>query len=177
MRFVKLNVLAVAFVITTSAAARQIESWPYERLFKEADLIVIASAEETTTTEDRASGVRLKDVLIGQNTTFKVISVLKGKTGDGPLTILHFKVKDGIQNMNGLVAFRTKPVVVSGGKRLTYEASLGTPQYLLFLKVSEKGRFEPLSGQTDPRLSVREIYAPLPEVMDEQPPHGSVIQR
>ena len=163
-----LTVLLALFV--SSAAARQIENWPYDRLFKEADVIVIASAQGTVASDDQASDERWKASLVGQRTTFSVINTLKGHVDDGPITVLHFKLKDGVLTQDGplLVAFRTKGPKIEGGGAVKYKAMLGTPQHLLFLKRSEGGRLEPVSGQIDPALSVKEIYAPLPAVMDEK---------
>ena len=162
--------LLVSMLLVTSAAARQIENWSYDRLFKEADVIVIASAKGTVQSEDKASDERWKASLIGQRTTFSVIHTLKGQLANGPLTVVHFKLKDGVVSQNGplLVNFRTKGPKIEGGGAVKYEAVLSTPQYLLFLKRSEGGRFEPVSGQMDPALSVKEIYEPLPAVMDER---------
>lgn len=160
----------VVALFVASAAARQIENWSYDRLFKEADVIVIASAQGTVQSEDKASDERWKASLIGQHTTFSVVQTLKGQLDDGPLTVLHFKLKDGVATQNGplLVAFRTKGPTIEGGGSVKYKAILSTPQYLLFLKRSDGGRLEPVSGQIDPALSVKEIYAPLPAVMDEK---------
>lgn len=160
----------VLSLFVASAAARQIEAWSYDRLFKEADLIVIASAQGTVPSEDQAPDERWGPSLIGQHTTFAVLQTLKGQVNDGPLTVLHFKLKDGVVTQGGplLVAFRTRGPTIEGGGSVKYKAILSTPQYLLFLKRSEGGRFEPVSGQIDPALSVKEIYAPLPAVMDEE---------
>lgn len=43
-----------------------------------------------------------------------------------------------------------------------YSIMLGPPEYLLFLKRTADGRLEPVSGQIDPALSVREMHRPLP---------------
>jgi hypothetical protein len=67
-----------------------------------------------------------------------------------------------------LVAFRTKGIKIEGCGTVKYDTVLSTPQYLLFLKRSAGGRLEPLSGQMDPLFSVKEIYSPLPAVMDEK---------
>ena len=82
--------------------------------------------------------------------------------------VLHFKVKPNLAMQDGplLVSFRTKGPRIEGGGNVKYVAQLSTPQYLLFLKTADKDRFSPVSGQTDPKLSVKEIYAPLPDVMD-----------
>lgn len=163
-----LTILLTLFV--APAVARQIENWPYDRLFKEADVIVIASAQGTEASDDQASDERWKASLVGQHTTFALINTLKGHVDDGPITVLHFKLKDGVLTQDGplLVAFRTKGPKIEGGGAVKYKAMLSTPQYLLFLKRSEGGRLEPVSGQIDPALSVKEIYAPLPAVIDDK---------
>src|SRR4051812_13424996 len=94
-----LAVLMALFV--ASAAARPIENWPYDRLFKEADVIVIASAQGTVASDDQASDERWKASLVGQRTTFSVINTLKGHVDDGPITVLHFKLKDGVLTQDG----------------------------------------------------------------------------
>jgi hypothetical protein len=42
---------------------------------------------------------------------------------------------------------------------------LAPPGYLLFLKQGKDGRYEPVSGQIDAELSVKEVNSPLPEVL------------
>jgi hypothetical protein len=129
---------------------------------------VIASAKDSADTDDRAADERWRASLVGRNTTFTVDAVLKGQPGDRPLKVLHYRMKDGVQAQNGplLVAFRTKSPVIEGGGAAKYKASLGTPQYLMFLRALPDGRYEPVSGQVDPALSVKEIYAPLPSVIE-----------
>jgi len=178
MRAIAFTALGALLMLTNSAAARQIESWPYERLFKEADVVVIATAQGSVGTDDHAADDRWKGSLDGQNTTFNVHTVLKGDVATRPLTVLHFKLNDGVMTKNGplLVAFRTKGPTIEGGGSMKYEANLGTPQYLLFLKAAHNGRFEPVSGQIDPRLSVKEIYSPLPAVIDGRPGPSKTLQ-
>ena len=108
-------VLMALFV--ASATARQIENWPYERLFKEADVIVIASAQGTVESDDKAADERWKASLIGQHTSFAVINTLKGQVDNGPIKVLHFKLKAGVLTQDGplLVAFRTKGPKIEGG--------------------------------------------------------------
>lgn len=165
----RFTVLAFAFFVA-SATARQIASWSYDRLFKEADVIVIASAQGTTASDDLPPDGRWKSALVGQRTTFSVINTLKGHVDDGPITVVHFKLKDGVATEDGplLVAFRTEEIKIEGCGKVKYDTTLSTPQYLLFLKRSASRRLEPLSGQIDALLSVKEIYSPLPAVMDEK---------
>ena len=169
MRTAILMTLLLPALFVGSAAGRQIEDWSYDRLFKEADLVVIASAQETADSDDPAPDDRWKTRLVGQRTTFSVITTLKGQHEDSEMTVQHFRLRDGVVTNDGplLVAFRTKGLTINGGGSVKYIAALSTPQYLLFLKRSEGGRLEPVSGQLDPKLSVKEIYEPLPVVMDE----------
>lgn len=170
MRGSTIVVLIALLAFAALSPARQAESWPYERLFKEASLIVIATPMGTVVTDDRMSDPLYRDYLIGQNTTFKIESVIKGQAA-GPITVLHFKAKPGQALQNGpfLVSFHTKTRMVTGTAtdKQEYKAELGPPQYLLFLKISDKGRFEPVSGQVDPIWSVKEMYTPPPVMISE----------
>jgi len=170
-------IILLAFV--ASASARQIEIWSYDRLFKEADLVLIASAQATVETDDHTKDDRWKRSLVGQKTTFTVQSVLKGQVDDGSVAVIHFKLRDGLQSSNGpmLVHFRTKGIVIHGNGPIKFEALLGPPQYLLFLKATDDGCFEPVSGQIDPILSVKEIYSPLPSVIDAEPGKPATVQQ
>jgi hypothetical protein len=155
-RLIPAAALAVALTAGT-APARPIENWEYERLFKEADLVVIARAESTADDDSRLkTGWDAK--FLGRVTTFKVQSALKGKA-DGALKVLHYKLEDGVSIINGplLVAFRSKARRIAGKGKAVMEAA---PEYLLFLKRGKDGRYEPVSGQIDPALSVREIHRP-----------------
>jgi len=142
--------------------ARPIESWPYERLFKEADLVVIARAEDTNDTKDRFSAEGWKAEFIGQDTRFVAQSVLKGKLGDEKkFTVLHYRLPEGFAIGNGplLVKFRHDSLMLSGKVNGTaFQADLAAPEYLLFLRLRKDGRYEPVSGQFDPVLSVRELH-------------------
>jgi hypothetical protein len=149
------------------APARFVEDWPYERLFKEADLIVFATALKTEAANDKPPEQNWPCEFAAQNTTFKVEHALKGKAQGEQIKVLHFKfgeLKKGLDPndfSNGLiidgpllVAFRAGEVMVTVGKD---HAVLPTPEYLLFLKRLKDGRYEPVSGLIDPAQSVREV--------------------
>ena len=142
--------------------ARLIPSWPYERLFKEADLVVIARAEDTNDTNDPYSEEGWKGKFVGQNTQFVAQSVLKGKLGDEKkLTVLHYRLAEGVAIANGpsLVKFRKDSLMLSGTVNgIAFQSNLGRPEYMLFLRLRKDGRYEPVSGQFDPALSVRELH-------------------
>jgi hypothetical protein len=151
---------------TGQATARLLESWPYERLFKEADLVVIAKAVAVADSGEKTTDNPWKVEFQGVTTTFEAHHVLKGKV-DKKLKVLHFRLKDGQDVRNGLllVSFRLKGFSIN---TKTMKAGVGTPEYLLFLKTRSDGRYEPVSGRVDPELSVREVYSPLPMSREER---------
>jgi hypothetical protein len=161
--------VTLAFVLFVASAtfARPIADWPYEKLFKEADLVVIATAKGTRATEDTLDGP-YKEHLLGQVTTLTVRSVLKGDAKPGTVEVLHFVEKGEMRLPNGpmLVVFRTTPAHVEAK---TYQTHVGTPDYLIFLKAEKDGRYSPVAGQVDSELSVKEIYRPLPDVFFKKP--------
>jgi hypothetical protein len=154
--------LGVVSFISVPAHARLIENWPYERLFKEADLVVIATAGETADTKDRFSTKGWKAEFIGQETQFVAHSILKGKLGaEKKLTVLHYRLPKGVLIANGplLVKFRKDALALKGTiNGNTFKAGLGRPDYLLFLRLRPDGRYEPVSGEVDPALSIRELH-------------------
>jgi len=156
-----LGALFVLGLAGRPAAGRLIENWPYERLFKEADLVVIAEATAVADADDPAPFERVRDLLQAQVTTFAVEHALKGKPAGAEIRVLHFRLngKKEIDNGPMLVAFRTKPAEVALRDGPTVAVGKGT--YLLFLKVRKDGRYEPVSGQYDPVLSVRELDSPM----------------
>lgn len=151
--------------LATAVTGRLIENWPYDRLFREADVVVIAVAEKTAETQDRFDPKIWTTQFIGQSTTFVVASTLKGKA-EKKLEVLHYKVPPNALLENGplLVTFRTEPIRI---ERPNLQARFGPPEYLLFLKRLPDGRLAPVSGAIDPELSVREIYSPLPAVFEK----------
>jgi hypothetical protein len=162
------TVVAFAFVCASLASARQIENWPYDRLFKEADLVVIASAKEVKAGDEPAP-----EVFGGAASTrvamLEVNATLKGEAKGGRVEVLHYKLKDGVMSSNGpmLVTFRTTEIRID---TQSLKAVIGPPEYLVFLKAEKDGRYVPVSGHYDARLSVREVYQPLsPRIFGEEP--------
>ena len=141
-------------LLSTAVFARIHEHWPYDRLTKHADVIVIATpvsvhdtAEKTTLpniVRTDTNNVRSEIPAIGVETTFTILSVLKGDTGTNSLVFHHLREaeKPGVQdNSPGLVTFDPKE----------------KKRFLLFLKRESDGRYAPLTGQTDPDGGVRDL--------------------
>jgi hypothetical protein len=162
-RFVPLAIVA-ALTCVPPTHARRIDTWSYERLLKEADVVVVGAAISSKDSKEAFKNKTWDVDFLGVDTTFAVAAVLKGKVEGDKLTLLHYRLKHGIRVDDGplLVAFRMKGIQVNlkEGK-----LQLGRPAYLLFLKKRADGRFEAVSGQIDPALAVREVYRPLPEKM------------
>lgn len=159
-----LSVIAVLVIFVAPTAARRIENWPYERLFKNSDLVIIGTTEGTVDTKDRFKTEGWEVEFIGQETTLTVRTTLKGDIkGEKKVQVLHYRLPKGVKVVNGplLVSFRKEPLPLKGTiNGRAFKAALGRPDYLLFLRARPDGRFEPISGQVDPALSVRELHSP-----------------
>lgn len=154
-----LLMIGASIAISANVHARLLEDWPYEKLMKEADLVVIAKAVKTEDTKDEIEDSNWKHESVGQNSTLEILSTLKGKAEGKQIQVLHFKLPKGQFIRNGplFVTFQTRPVEL--------KAKDGTPvpgaaEYLLYLKRMKDGRFEPVSGRIDPAQAVRELVPP-----------------
>jgi hypothetical protein len=149
-------------LISTNAPGRILEDWPYERLMKEADLVVLVTTVKTEPAGERFNHDLWPLELVGQNTTLNVKLALKG---DAPreITVLHFKFgapKEGVTANEASVIFNG-PMFVTFQSNYVANVkgvNLPPPEYLLFLRRLNDGRYEPVSGRIDPALSVRELF-------------------
>jgi hypothetical protein len=170
------NIIAVALfcmLIVSEVSARKVEDWPYERLFKESDLVVIAHVQGWGVTKKEWNEKFFdKGRFEGVKTIFGAAFTLKG---DPPLCIWlnHFRYKEGAVRYNdgpGLVTFLEEPILIElkqaedkKGKLQQLSKGLkkiSQPEYLLFLKKHKDGVYEPVSGQLDASFSVRAMYPP-----------------
>jgi hypothetical protein len=155
--------IVLAMSVCSPSFARRIERWSYDELFKESDLIVVATPLSSHSSKETTSDNIWNEKMLGVNTTFRVSSVNKGSISEHQLTVLHYKLANAVKIDDGplLVSFRLKSLELKTveGKKISF----GKPEYLLFLKKRPDDRYEPVSGQIDPLLSVRELIHPLPE--------------
>lgn len=153
--------LLVVHLCSSNAKARRVESWTFERLTKEADLVVIAVAKSSADCEDPPAD-KMNAGLKGLNTVLEVRSVLKGKIEVNTITVFHYRVPPNkVLVDRRLLVFHTK------GTHARIRTTMGisdvqtaTPNYLLFLRRREDGRYEPVSGQVDPHESAMELLDP-----------------
>ena len=174
MKRATITAIAGILCFSSISSARQVEDWPYERLLKEADVVVVARAVSTVRSKDKwEAAVFEANRFVAFETTFESAAVLKGELAD-TFKVLHFQYRSGSTLFNdgpGLVTFLTKPLSLETGKavrpgkgeskklRPVKSMSLtSAPEYLLFLKKRPDGRFEAVSGQVDPEFSVRTLF-------------------
>ena len=146
-----------AFVLSSTAVfARLHEHWPYDRLTKEADAIVIATPLSAHDTAERTTlpnivrtdtnKVRSAIPAIGVETRFTILSVLKGDTNTTDIVFHHLREAE-------------KPSAQDNGPGLVTFDPKEKKRFLLFLKRESDGRYAPLTGQTDPDGCVRDLGA------------------
>jgi hypothetical protein len=125
------------------ADSRKLESWPDEKLFAQADLVVISKLGSTRDGgKDTPTSPRdyLKPVL----TTVQIVDILKGNPKENRVTILHHRI-DRDQARHGI---RNGPTLMEFDPGETY---------LVFLKTRPDGFYEAVSGRFDTGLSLQRV--------------------
>ena len=172
MRSLIVTFLSFIFILSLGFA-RKVEDWSYERLFKEADLVMIGSVEGWGATKALwPEKIFDKARFEGEKTAFHPRSVLKGEPAFPCIWVLHFSYKKGAapyEDGPNLVSFLKKPVMIEAKskeegkvkelKPIRAGKSVDSPpEYLLFLKKGKDGMYEPVSGQLDAAFSVRALF-------------------
>jgi hypothetical protein len=143
--------------------ARPVKKWSYADLFKESEIVVIARAITTEEGTDGPNQAPPKPYLKPVITTFDVVQTLKGNGGLKKLTVFHYRLdperREVIVNGPMLVTFHSDNLKL---KLNNVTNAVLKPEYLLFLKKRGDDRYECVSGQYDPRLSVKLITSPVP---------------
>lgn len=162
-------ILAQILVLTTAnlVLAERVQSWPYDRLIRESDVVVIASARGTVPSDIRPEGQLAGAKVVAQITAFDVKAAIKGDVGQA-IDLLHFRLADGHGGGNGgplFMHFRTKTLTFEvthiGDMEAKAKVRQSPPDYLLFLKKTQAGHYEPVTGRYHSRLSAKEVHPPL----------------
>ena len=166
------SLLIYTFLVSVGFA-RKVGDWSYERLFNEADLVMIGSVEGWGLAKAQWSEkIFDKARFDAKKTAFTPLLVLKGEPAFVCTWLLHFSYKKGAipyEDGPGLVTFLKKPMIVEVKSKEEEEAKelklkrtgkslVSSPEYLLFLKERKDGNYEPVSGQLDAAFSVRAIF-------------------
>jgi hypothetical protein len=146
--------LLMTVFLGLAAQATIMTAWNYDSLNDKATFVVIATPMKVTTTSERAALPHIKaetnDITgIGVETTFDVLTVLRGDRKVRTFLLHHFKLAD------------TREIMIGGPRLVTFEPK-DRKIYLLFLEQEADGRFVAVSGQTHPSWSVMEFTGRLP---------------
>lgn len=164
--------IAANVLLTTLACARKVEHWPYDRLFEESDLVLIATVNKSEPSHEQWKSPLFSPELFSATLTeLKVTSTLKG-TSEKTIEFLHYKFANPNTLLNdgpSFVTLSAEPLSVqrmrlnkSNQKSLAptlRDTEASEPDYLLFLRKRTDGYYEAVSGQVDPSLSVRAILS------------------
>lgn len=137
-----LLITLLSLVLTGVVGARLSQYWSDQELLDKSDLVVIATPTETHDTKERGGMPDFKaQPIIGVETTFAVIDVLKGALTT-KMVILHHYRADKMETVNA-------PTFLSFDSKKKQ-------RFRLYLVREADGRYAPVAGQIDPDLSVRE---------------------
>jgi len=156
---------------STSASARLVPDWPYQKLWDAADVVVIIEPLKTENNDDKLQiPWDPEDKWQGLTTHFKVHGVLKGGALGDEISVKHFDYKPEvllkatvISDGPGFIRFISGPLrydeTISKDGRAVSRPSLEnqTPEFLAFLKKTADGALSPVTGQVDPVYSFREL--------------------
>lgn len=133
------------------AEARLKPTFGYKKLFKESDVVVIATVVKTDDTDDKFPGHERE--FKGQDTEFEIQKVIQGDVDGERLKLLHFKYV-GTPPANGPMLVKFEPGLETEG------FMMAQAEYMLFLKRTDDGRYVPVSGQYDSEDSVKILSPP-----------------
>ena len=146
-----LTLLAWTFIVFQSHA-RLMQIWTYDMLNDKAALVVIATPTKVVETSELMVFPNITTVYPngqqeavkgkGVETTFKVLTVLKGEPDIKQLVLHHYALASAPAD--------GEPMLVSFKPE-------GNQQFLMFLQKETDGRYVAVSGQTDPQFSVIEL--------------------
>jgi hypothetical protein len=141
-----------------------IDRMTYEGLFKDADLVVIASPLSTKeAAKEKQSQKNTSDQSLAVLTTLKVKHVVKGKLAGNKLVLLHHRLKKDV-TISPEPLYLSFDMTRSTGIEIEIEKGAsrtrtGPPvaTYLIFLKKRSDGYYECVTGQTASTLAVNKV--------------------
>lgn len=122
-----------------SASARPVKVWSLKELHEKADLVIIGSALSSADAKNHEYRDAKADTWVSVDTVFNVDSRLKGDLTTDAITVRHHRY----HNKSAEITTTDGPSFVEFHTRLKN-------QFLIFLKRTDSGLYEPLTGQYDP---------------------------
>jgi hypothetical protein len=132
--------LVLLLAIPLVAVGRIRQSWTYERMHEQADLVIIAKPVTSTPTQEKTSlpNISPETRVVGIETKLDVRLVLKGWPKTKTACLDHFALENPAAGQ------------VRGAPQLVTFDPKQPACYLMFLKQVSAGRYVPVTGQTDP---------------------------
>jgi len=135
-------VTLLTLVLTGVVGARLARMWSDKELLDKSELAVIATPTTAHDTKERGGmpGFEAQPI-IGVETTFAVVAILKGDPTTKQVILHHYRA-NRVQTINAptFLSFDTK----------------NRHNFRLYIVREADGRYAPVTGQIDPGLSVRE---------------------
>ncbi len=150
--------LLICLFAMAEAQARIHRFWSYDDLATNATLVVVATPTNVTEISEVAAlpnivtvhpdGSKEPVMGAGVDTTFQILTVLKGECATRSLVLHHYKEARKMPSFGppGLVSFEPKD----------------KKRYLMFLLKEADGRYVAVSGQTDPDDSIKQMSENYP---------------
>ena len=135
-------------VFVPIAIARPVQLWSIEELKEQADVVLIGSVAATEDAQGFTYENAAADTWVKVDTVFQVETVFKGKLEADTVAVRHERY----------FGQEAEVQVVDGPAFIAFDAEQ-KQRYLIFLKRTEGGTLEPLSGQYDPEFSFFRIGA------------------
>jgi hypothetical protein len=149
--------LLMSLCLVLESHARLKQFWSYDSLNDKATLVVVATPTKVAETSELATLPNIetvyndgrKETVMGKGveTSFDVLTVLKGERTTKTLVLHHFTL--------------VKPAADSGPDLVSFEPK-DKKRFLMFLQKEADGRYVAVSGQTDPQDAIREIVERYP---------------
>ncbi len=141
-----LAILIASASAPTPAVGRLSYLWTFSELAEKADAIVVAEPISTTSTAEKtelSENISPPVAVVGVETEFNVLAVLKGMVEKKEFVLHHYKLPPDVG------------VIINGPLLIDFPAESNVrSHYLMFSKRASDGRFEPVSGQVDPIDSI-----------------------
>jgi hypothetical protein len=167
----RLIVTLLCCVLASSVSfGRLLQSWPWEKLIAESDMVVVIQAIEELQSKDEYPGDTFghpQTDFDASTTRFKVLGTLKPATpAPKELSVLHFNYSKRVRGVANGAMFIRFPIgqIAFERRELKDDKPTGdvehvqyTPKWIAFLKLRSDGRYEPVTGHYDAAMSFREI--------------------
>ena len=144
------SLLLTGFVLAfvPLATARPVQLWSIQELKEKADVVLIGIVSATGDAKGFTYEDAEADAWVKVDTMFQVETVFKGKLDAETVAVRHERYFGNEAEIE----------VIDGPSFIAFDAK-EKQRYLIFLKRSEDGTLEPLSGQYDPEFSFLLISA------------------